>query len=114
MGTGGDDFAIVDQRHLPITNLAGTGDRVIHIGERDAWTSARDEILVVIGQYNLAAALKGDPMLDEFKLRLVSSGIERDTPGVVDDAAKRQHGAVANRHGSSVVEHWRLLEHEVA
>ena len=38
---------------------------------------------------------------------------ERDRAGVVDDAAERQHRAVADRHRAGVVRHRRQVEHEV-
>ena len=38
METGRDDRAVVDQRHSP--ELAGAGDGVVHVGERDAREAA--------------------------------------------------------------------------
>ena len=66
MGAGRDNRSLVDQYCLPISKLAGARDRVVDVGERDAWKSAGDEILVAIGQYNLTAALKRDAILNEF------------------------------------------------
>ena len=68
MGAGRDNRSLVDQRHLPSAELAGAGDRVVDVGQRDAWDSARDKILVVVGQYDLAAALKRDAMLNELQI----------------------------------------------
>jgi hypothetical protein len=114
METGRDDRAIVDERHLPSAELAGTGNRVVHIGEGDARNSTGDTILAAVGQYDLSAALERDAVLDEFQVRVVSNRIERDHSRVVDDTAQRQHGTVTDSHGPGVVRDRRLLEHEVA
>ena len=46
-------------------------------------------------------------------MRLISSRVERDSSGVVDDAAQRQHGAVANDHRPGYVCDRRLIKYEV-
>src|SRR5262245_66522279 len=98
MSAGRDNRAFVDQCHPPSPELAGTGDRVVHIGERDAWNGTRDTILVAIGQYDLSAALERDAVLDELQVRVVSDRIERDDSRVVDDTAERQHDPVTDGH----------------
>ena len=60
-----------------------------------------------------AAALQRDAVLDQLEIGLVAGRIERDRAGVVDDAAERQHGAVADHHVAGVVGDRRLIEHEV-
>src|SRR5262245_52918587 len=108
METGRDDGAIVDQRHLPGPELAGAGDRVVQVGERDARTGTRDEILAAVRKYHLSAALEGDAVLDEFEVGVVSNRIERDDSRVVDGAAERQHATVADGHRAGVVGDRRL------
>ena len=41
----GDNRSLVNEHRLPIAKLAGARNRVVHVGERDTWESARDEIL---------------------------------------------------------------------
>src|SRR5436190_23203505 len=100
MAAGGNDRAIVDQRHLPSPDLAGAGDGVVKVGESDARIRAGNYVPLTVRQYDVTASLERDPMLNEFQFCGVSSRVERNTPRiiVIDDAAQRQHSAVSDGH----------------
>src|SRR5262249_56413504 len=72
-----------------IANLAGAGDHVIHVRERDARAACGDEILTAIRQCDLTASFERDSVLDEFEMRIGSSRDERDGSCVIDDTAQR-------------------------
>ena len=59
---------VVDQRQLPVAELAGTGDGVVDVGQRDVRVGADDDVAAAVGQRELAAALQRDAVLDELEL----------------------------------------------
>src|SRR5262245_66484123 len=89
-----NDVALFDQYCLRVPELAGATNRVVYICERDTLESTSDYILVVIGEYDLAAALKRDAMLDQLKFRCVSSRVERDGASIIEDATQRENCTV--------------------
>jgi hypothetical protein len=58
-------------------------------------------------------ALERDAVLDKLKVGLAARRVQRDRPGVVDDAAQRQDRAVADHHAAGIMCGRRLIEHEV-
>src|SRR5262245_533902 len=105
--------ALVDQYRLPVPELAGARNRVVHICERDTRESTSDYILVVIGEYDLAAALKRDAMLNQFEFSRVYGRVERNGACVIDHTTQRQNCAVSDGHDPGIVHDRGLIEHKV-
>ena len=115
VAAGGDDGAFVDQRHLPVAELAGAGDGVVDVGERDA----RDRCRRSRSRHCRTAPPCRRPasVTPCWTIsRSVSLPVEPRwmAAGVVDDAAERQQCAVADHHVAGVVGDRRLVELEVA
>ena len=93
--------------------MAGAGDRVVHVGERDVGDRSGDHVLAAVRQDDLAVALERDAVLDQLEVGLASGRVQLDRAGVVDDAGERQDRAVADHHVAGILRDRRLIEHEV-
>ena len=98
MCAGRDNISFVDKYRLPIPEVTSAGNRVVHIGERNALEGSSDEICVAVRQYKLTTALKRDAILNELQGGRAASGVEGNNSRIVDNATERQQGAVADRH----------------
>ena len=110
----GIDCPLVDQRDLPISETAGARNDVVDVGQRDARIGAGDHVLAAVRQDDLTAALKRDAVLDELQVGFIAGRTQCDGAGVVNHAAQRQHGAVADHHVAGVVGDRHLIEYEIA
>src|SRR3954447_4962009 len=81
-----DDRALVDKYHHAIAEVPGAGDDVVHVRELDVPNRSGDHVFTAVGEVDVAAALQGDAVLDQFQVRLASSRVQFDRPGIVDDA----------------------------
>src|SRR5512132_1008292 len=113
MGAGGNNCPLVDQYHLPVSEQTGTGDRVVYVCERHARDDTRNNIQVAVGQYYLTTTLKCDAILNQLNLGCASGRLERNNACIVDDAAERQQGAVANRQTAGVLRDGRNIKQEI-
>jgi hypothetical protein len=104
----------VGQAQLAVTQLAGPGNSIVFIVQRDAGTRSGNHVRVVIRQYNLATAMKCCAGLNELQIGFGARRIEFNDAGVLDYAAQRQPCTVADYHVCGILQHGLLIELKIA
>ena len=99
--------------HHPVTEVTGTGDRIVYVRQRDVRDRSGDHVLVAVGQDDLPMALERDAVLDQLQVGLASGRVQLDRTGVVDDAGERQDRTVADHHVAGILRDRRLIEDKV-
>src|SRR4051794_7847805 len=69
---GSDNRAMVDKYHHAIAKVPGAGDDVIHVGKFDIQDRSGDHVPAAVRDVDVAAALEGDAVLDQFQISLAS------------------------------------------
>ncbi|MNZ62796.1 hypothetical protein D3C78_809270 [compost metagenome] len=98
----GKDQARVDQHHLPRSQLAGTREGVVGIGEYRVRAATKDHVLRAVGQHHLPATGQRRAAEQDLKMGPAAGGAERDGAAVVDAATERHDRAVGNGDGARI------------
>jgi hypothetical protein len=113
----GIDHAIivVDQHQPASTDIAGTGDGVVVVGKLVAAGDGSDDIVGIVRQRDVTAAIKSGKALVDIQIGVIASGVQLDGAGVVDvgGAFQRQRAVVGNRNGAGVVHPSRHVDRTV-